>query len=352
MNKFAFRFVIPFLAGGLIIGTAGFFIHLYRTTWSPGRILSPELPRSQVTFSVRLPENHSPLALPVLLRVVKDKNAAFSVNYWRPGRTVFQMPLLVPPIGQRATPPSIRLSLWDSGLYTMTLSDAKTGALVRSTTFKVATPLGLYRNDLVLLILLGLAGYLSGRLAFDSLPLLAERLRGLSNRKILFSSLATGGLLLMFSTVVLSPKTAAPVHDIKTTGFHESEGRANAPRMLLPIFPSGGKESGSYLILRHRLDSWLRYGQDLTFFEGPVDRSGTHRAFILPPDDGDYRLSFWTVKEETVTLQHVTVRAIPVSPGFPVGLFLGLTLFSSAFFLLAVTGSRRAISGAMTERLR
>ena len=357
MTKSIFRPLLPLLTGVLIIAGAGILIHLYRSTWVPGPLISPVLPRAQHSFSVNLPENRSDRPLPLLLRVVKTGNAFLSVAYWPVGRTVFQMPVLAPPA--RTGQPdagTLRLALWDPGRYTVTFEDGRTGSPVQSVSIRVAAPLGLFRNDLILMLLLGAAGYLSGRMALSSLPMLPVFSRLSSVRRWLFPSLLSFAtlLILLAGPPVRDGSATGPTAGTSPTrsGFLESEGRSDAPRMLLPLGHRDRPDSGGYLSLRHRLDSWLRFGQDLTFFEGPVDTGSPRRAFILPPDDGRYRLSLWTGEKGVLTLNRSIVSAIPVSPAFPLGLFTGLTLFASSFFLLGFTRNLPAPLASPAERLR
>ena len=351
MTKSFFRALIPLLTGGLIIAAAGTLIHLYRSTWTPGPLVSPVLPRSQVSFSLRLPENSTAGPIPLLLRVVKTKSAFLSVAYWPVGRTVFQMPVLDPPAGPGQPPQTLRLALWDPGRYTVTFEDGRTGLPIRSFALRVAAPLGLYRNDLILLIVLAVAGYLSGRMALSSLPLLPGLSRLAAFRKGLFPGLLAAGTLLILSAPHSFHAGPPRAKETAQTGFHESEGQGDAPRMLLPLGDKTAPESGGYLVLRHRLDSWLRFGQDLTLFEGPVETASPGRAFILPPDDGRYRLSLWSGENGTLLLTHSTLSAIPVSPPFPMELFSGLTLFSLSFFLLGFTRVSPAPRTPVAERL-
>ncbi|MCL5284294.1 MAG: hypothetical protein M1313_00810 [Nitrospirae bacterium] len=354
MIKSFFRFLLPLLTGTLIIAAAGVMIHLYRSTWSTGSLTSPVLPRAQISFSVHLPDNRSGQPQALLLRVVKTGNAFLSVSYWHVGRTVFQMPVLDPPAQAGEHPQSLRLALWDPGRYTLTFADDRTGNPVQSFSLRVATPLGLYRNDLILFLLLGIAGYMSGRMAIASLPTFSISSRIFSLRKTLFLGLLSGGVFLILLATPLVSRGPTPAKETPRAGLLESEGRADAPRMVLPL-PAGpaGKsaDEGGFLVLRHRLDSWLRFGQDLTFFEGPVDRSSSHRAFILPPDDGRYRLTLWTGEAAKLSFHRSAISAIPVSPGFPLGLFSGLTLFASSFFLLGFTRVFRPTPKTTAERL-
>ena len=361
VTKSFFRPLLPLLTGVLIIATAGTLIHLYRSTWVSGPLISPVLPRAQFSFSVRLPENRTGSPLPLLLRVVKTGNSFLSVAYWPVGRTVFQMPVLAPPApAGHPEIRTIRLALWDPGRYTVTFEDGRTGSPVQSTSIRVAAPLGLYRNDLILLVLLGVAGYLSGRLALSSLPVLPGLSRLASFRRWLFPFLLAGATILILSAgPPLHPGSATgPQSAISSggspagTGFLESEGRSDAPRMILPLEHGTDRASGGYLSLRHRLDSWLRFGQDLTLFEGPVDTGSPRRAFILPPDDGRYRLSLWTGEKGVLTLRRTVVSAIPVSPAFPLALFTGLTLFAFSFFLLGFTRNLSVPFASPAERLR
>lgn len=350
MIKSAFRLLLPLFTGALIIAAAGILVNTYRNTWTPGTQVSPVLPRAQVSFAVRLPKNPSGEPRPLLLRVVKTGNAPLSVSYWHAGRTVFQMPVLDPPSRKGEPPQSLRLALWDPGVYTLTFEDARTGNPVRSFSLRIAAPLGLYRNDLILLFLLALAGYLSGRMAFSFLPPLSGLSRFFSLRKTLFLGLSSAGVLLILLATVYSSR--GPAIESPKTGFLESEGRGDAPRMVLPLPTGKSPGSGGYLVLRHRLDSWLRFGQDLTLFEGAVDTASPRKAFILPPDDGRYRLSLWKGEANLISVNRTVVSAIPVSPVFPLGLFAGLTLLASSFFLLGFTRNSLSSPSAMAERLR
>ncbi len=349
MIKSAIRLLLPLLTGALIIAAAGILVNTYRNTWTPGTQVSPVLPRAQVSFAVRLPENRSGQPLPLLLRVVKTGNAHLSVSYWHAGRTVFQMPVLDPPARTGEAPQSLRLALWDPGLYTLTFEEARTGNPVQSFSLRIAAPLGLYRNDLILLLLLAVAGYLSGRMAFTSLPSFTALSRFFPLRKTLFLALSSAGVILILLATLSSSR--GPAMESSKTGFLESEGRADAPRMLLPLPAGKSPGSGGYLVLRHRLDSWLRFGQDLTLFEGAVDTASPRKAFILPPDDGRYRLSLWTGGANVLSVNRTVVSAVPVSPVLPLGLFAGLTLFASSFFLLGFTRNSLPSRAATTERL-
>jgi hypothetical protein len=345
--------LLPFLSSLLIIFSAGVLIHLYRSTYLAGHLFSPVLPRAQFSFSVSLPENTGSSGRTLLLRVVKHQSAFLSVNYWHVGRTVLQIPIEDLP-NKTKTPNKIRLALWDPGTYMLSFTDTRTGELLRSTTMHVATPLGLYRNDLLLLLVLAVLGYLSGRMALGSFPKLAsfsrppfERL--FASRKILFSGLLGASALLIISVGL--PRTATLSQEPILTGFHESEGRLDAPRMPLLSYPDPGTKSSGYLVLRHRLDSWLRFGQDLTLFEGPVSLGPNPVSFILPPDDGRYRLTLWTPQSGALQSTHWTLRAIPVSPVFPISLFLGLSLFAGAFFLLGLLKQGSEIPHSPAERV-
>jgi len=354
--KSVLRAFLPFVTGVLIISAAGLLIHLYRATYLPGPVLSPALPRAQFSFSVTLPdnfENNGPAGRTLLLRVIKNRSAFLSVSYWHSGRTVFQIPVLDLP---RTTgkPNTIRLALWDPGTYTLSFTDAATGAPVLSKEIRVATPLGLYRNDLFLLTLLALFGYFSGRLALGSLPGLPLATHPRISRIVPFGRFIFGGLLTASVLLILSvglPRSTSPAHEPVREGFHESEGRIDAPRMRLIDQKTAGEGSG-YLVLRHRLDSWLRFGQDLTLFEGPVDLRTPHAAFILPPDDGRYRLTLWSQRSGELVPVHRTIRAIPVSPAFPFSLFAGLSLFAGAFFVLGVLRQDRSLPHTPAERFR
>lgn len=341
--------LLPLISGLLILSATGILIHLYRSTYLPGPVVSPALPRAQFSFSVSLPNNPGHSDRTLLLRIVKDKSAFLSVNYWHIGRTVLQIPLL--DLSQKKSPDKIRLSLWDPGTYTMSFSDAKSGEPVQNTTIHIATPLVLYRNDVFLLLALAILGYVSGRMALSSFfpPVRPRFARILGSRKLLFSGLLTISLLLVLSVGL--PRTATPVHEQARYGFHESEGRLDAARMPLLPFQAGMTGQSGYLVLRHRLDSWVRFGQDLTLFEGPVSLDPKYRSYILPPDDGHYRMTLWTQESGTLVSIHRSLQAIPVSPSFPFSLFLGLSLFSGAFFLLGILRQGKELPHASEERV-
>jgi hypothetical protein len=343
------RALLPLISGLLILTAAGILIHLYRSTYLPGPVVSPALPRAQFSFSVSLPDNPGQSDRTLLLRIVKNKSAFLSVNYWHIGRTVLQIPVLDLP--QATSHNKIRLSLWDPGTYTLSFSDAKSGEPVQSTTIHIATPLGLYRNDVFLLLALAILGYVSGRMALGSfIPSVHPWFsRIFASRKLLFSGLLAVSLLLVLSVGL--PRTAPPVHEQVREGFHESEGRLDAARMPLLSFQTEMNERSGYLVLRHRLDSWLRFGQDLTLFEGPVSLDPKYGSYILPPDDGRYRMTLWAQKSGTLVPTHRTLRAIPVSPPFPLSLFLGLSLFSGAFFLLGLLRQGTELPHASEERV-
>lgn len=348
--KPALRTLFPLISGVLILASAGVMIHLYRSTYSSTPWVKPALPRAQFSFTLALPENRSEEARTFLLRVVKNRGSLLSVNYWPSGRTVFQVPVLdIPSSGKSGH--SVRLALWDPGSYTISFTDMTTGAPVKSLSLRVASPLGLYRNDLILLAVLAVAAYFSGKMARSSwsgdplsLPATASRVLFSSRgRVLLFSGILLAGLAAMaFSGLSRAP---ALLPGLPHEGFHESEGRPDAPEMTLPVvsglLPSG---SSGLLVIRHRLDSWLRFGQDLTLFDGPVTLASGQRSFLLPPDDGRYRLTLWEDRTRTLSETRRTLRALPVSPPFPTILFSGLTLFSGAFFILGLLGSTRKVS--------
>ena len=362
MTKSLMRGLLPLLTGLAILTATGLLVHLYRSTWTPGLETEPRIPRAQTTFTLRLPapppSPQGPLShdWPLVLSVVKESRAPLSVAYWPAGRTVLRMPVVVPVVSPGAPPASVRLVLWDPGLYRLTFTDPAIGRTIETLPLRVMAPLVLFRNDLLLLLALGVAGYLSGRsvrgtgllslrpsrkAASGETPPSSALDRLLSRRRSLSGLLLLAGILLISlaprpsSSGALSPTATLP------GGTAESEGRRTAPRM--PLFdptklPPGSSSGKGYLVLSHRMDSWAAYGHDLTLFAGPVDGRLLSTAFILPPDDGRYRLHLWTTDSQGRLVSMRTVsRAIPVSPAFPVWLFSGLALISMAFFILGAT---------------
>ena len=376
MTKSLMRGLLPLLTGLVILTATGLLVHLYRSTWSPGLETEPRIPRAQTTFTLRLPtpppspQGSLSQDWPLVLSVVKESDAPLSVAYWPAGRTVLRMPVVVPLLSPGAPPASVRLVLWDPGRYQLTLTDPATGRTVETLPLHVMAPLILFRNDLLLLLALGVAGYFSGRSVRGTGLLSHMPSRGssseqspqpstfdrlLSRRRTLSASLLLTGILMIAlaprpsSSGALSPTATLP------GGTAESEGRRTAPRMplldptKLPPSLSSGK---GYLVLSHRMDSWAAYGHDLTLFAGPVDGRLLSRAFLLPPDDGRYRLHLWTTdsKGRLVSMRTVS-RAIPVSPAFPVWLFSGLALISLAFFILGATTPAVRSPATPLERL-
>ena len=361
MAKSLIRGFLPLLTGLTILAAAAILVHLYRSTWTPGPLTDPRIPRAQTTFSLRLPSPPPPRQgqvsadWPLVLRVVKEGSAPLSTHYWPAGRTVLQMPVLVPVGSPGAAPSSVRLALWDPGRYRLTLADPATGRTVEALPLHVMAPLILFRNDLLLLLALGAAGYLSGRSVRGMRIFSESRLRPparggirnpsrfdlpLSRRTVSMAVLLAGILLVAFG-----PRSGSSA-DLSPTGRDgggtaESEGRRNAARM--PLFdlstlPPGSPAGKGYLLLNHRMDSWAAYGRDLTLFSGPVDVQELSLAFLLPPDDGRYRLHLWETDAagRLVTIRTVS-RALPLSPAFSVWLFSGLVLISLAFFILGAT---------------
>ncbi|MGC8529737.1 MAG: hypothetical protein ACP5OP_06010 [Leptospirillia bacterium] len=378
MIKSLIRGLLPFVIGLVILTATGLFVHLYRSTWTPGPQTEPRIPRAQTTFTLRLPvPSATPQGQPVqdwplVLNVVKKSSAPLSVAYWPVGRTVLRMPLVVPAGLPGSPPSSVRLVLWDPGRYTLTLTDPATGRTVETLPLQVIAPLVLFRNDLFLLLALAVAGHLSGRFIrgagilsppapegrpFRNSPFGPGGLsRLLSRRKTLSATLLLAGILL----VAFAPRPQASGPDSPAAmgpgGTAESEGRRDAARM--PLFdrttlPPGTPAGKGYLLLSHRMDSWAAYGHDLTLFSGPVDARNLSEAFLLPPDDGRYRIHLWETDSagHLVTIRTVS-RAIPVSPAFPVWLFSGLALISLAFFLLGATTPAVRSPATPLERLR
>jgi hypothetical protein len=270
------------------------------------------------------------------------------------------MPLVVPAAAPGSPPSSVRLVLWDPGRYTLTLTDPATGRTVESLPLHVMAPLVLFRNDLFLLLALGVAGYLSGRSVRGAGILASPRPGGLTllltRRKVLSASLLLAGILMV--AFAPRPEGTAPQSPaaVGLGGTAESEGRKAAERMPLfdrPPLPPGSPAGKGYLLLSHRMDSWAAYGHDLTIFSGPVDTGRLSKAFLLPPDDGRYRVHIWETDPagHLVTIRSVS-RAIPVSPAFPVWLFSGLALISLAFFLLGATTPAVRSPATPLERLR
>ena len=369
LTKSLIRGLLPLVTGLVILAATGLLVHLYRSTWDPGPQTEPRVPRAQTTFSLRLPDSSAPSQSqpsratrdwPLLLDVVKDRSAPLSVAYWPTGRTVLRMPLVVPAAATGSPPSSVRLVLWDPGRYTLTLTDPATGRTVETLPLHVMAPLLLFRNDLFLLLALGVAGYLSGRSVRGAGILASPGPGGLahlmSRRKLLSATLLLAGILMV--AFAPRPQGAGPPSPTATGsgGTAESEGRRDAARM--PLFdrttlPPGSPEGKGYLLLSHRMDSWAAYGHDLTLFSGPVDIGRLSEAFLLPPDDGRYRAHIWETDPagHLVTIRSVS-RAIPVSPAFPVGLFSGLALISLAFFLLGATTPAVRSPATPLERLR
>ncbi len=369
LTKSLIRGLLPLVTGLVILAATGLLVHLYRTTWDPGPLTEPRVPRAQTTFTLRLP---SPSALPqgqpsrppgdwpLVLGVVKKSSAPLSVAYWPVGRTVLRMPLVVPAAAPGSPPSSVRLVLWDPGRYTLTLTDPATGRTVESLPLHVMAPLVLFRNDLFLLLALGVAGYLSGRSVRGAGILASPRPGGLTllltRRKVLSASLLLAGILMV--AFAPRPEGTAPQSPAAgvSGGTAESEGRKAAERMPLfdrPPLPPGSPAGKGYLLLSHRMDSWAAYGHDLTIFSGPVDTGRLSKAFLLPPDDGRYRVHIWETDPagHLVTIRSVS-RASPVSPAFPVWLFSGLALISLAFFLLGATTPAVRSPATPLERLR
>ncbi len=357
MTKTMIRGSLPFLTGLLILAATGILVHLYRSTWAPGSQTEPRIPRAQSTFSLRLPapparQGQPANEWPLVLRVVKESSDPLSVAYWPAGRVVLQMPVVVPAASPGAPPSSIRLALWDPGHYTLTLSDPATGRTIEKLPLHVMAPLSLFRNDLLLFLALGVAGYLSGR-SVRGIQILhpasgrektGKTLRlalPVSRRKAFSAALLLAGILL----VAFAPRSGSSsvVNPAESPGKEtaEAEGRRDAGRMLLynpAALPPGSPSGKGYLLLSHRMDSWTSYGHDLTLFSGPVDSHELSQAFLLPPDDGRYRMHLW----ETDTTGHLASirmvsRATPVSPAFPVWVFSGLAMISLAFFILGAT---------------
>ena len=376
LTKSLIRGLLPLVTGLVILAATGLLVHLYRSTWTPGPQTEPRIPRAQTTFTLRLPTpSASPQGRlsgdwPLVLSVVKESSAPLSVAYWPVGRTVLRMPLVVPAGLPGSSASSVRLVLWDPGRYTLTLTDPATGRTVETLPLHVMAPLVLFRNDLFLLLALGVAGYLSGRsvrgAGILAPPASPGRLFGntspgsggflllFSRRKTLSASLLLAGILL----IAFAPRTHGTLSPaaMGAGGTAESEGRRTAARMPLfdrSLLPPGTPVEKGYLLLSHRMDSWAAYGHDLTLFSGPVDARNLSEAFLLPPDDGRYRVHLWETDPagHLVTLRTVS-RAIPVSPAFPVWLFSGLALISLAFFLLGATTPAVRSPATPLERLR
>lgn len=360
MTKSLLRGLLPLLTGIAVLAAAGLLVPLYRSTWTAGPGIEPRIPRAQTTFSVRLPALPSggPDHRSLLLRAIKESSDPLSVGYWPSGRTVFQMPVAIAPPDPGKPPASVRLVLWDPGRYQITFSDPTTQRLVETLPVHVVAPLTLYRNDVLLLLLLGGAGYLSGR--FVRLPAPEGQKKGGSapsfirhRSAVATAALLAGLLLVLMERPLPAPRTPLPSLSGGPGGTYESEGRKDAARMPIPLSLGPGQSPEGFLVLRHRLDSWVAYGHDLTLFSGPVDLRLGSRAYLLPPDDGRYRLTLWTSDGtgRLLPLRQVA-RALPVSPAFPLGLFLGFSLFSLAFFFLGATPPAVRVSRTPLERFR
>lgn len=364
MTKSLLRGLLPLLTGIAVLTSAGILVHLYRSTWTAGPDIEPHLPRAQTTFSVRLPTLPAggPTHRSLLLRAVKESSDPLSVGYWPSGRTVFQMPVAIPPPDLGKPPASVRLVLWDPGRYEITFSDPTTQLTVETLPVHVVAPLTLYRNDVLLLLFLGVAGYLSGRFVRAPSPEGLRKDKSTPSGKsplirhrsaVAATALLAGLLLVLLEHSLPAPRTPLSTLTGGLGGTYESEGRKDAARMPIPLSSGPGQSPEAFLVLRHRMDSWAAYGHDLTLFAGPVDLRLGSRAYLLPPDDGRYRLTLWTSDStgRLLALRQVT-RALPVSPAFPLGLFLGFSLFSLAFFFLGVTPPAVRASRTPLERFR
>ncbi len=347
-------FFLPFLLSLAILFGLGLSVHLYRAVYEPGVYFAPATPKAQRSFSFNVPAERlgaSP-GTTLLLTIRKTRNSFGSTRYWHEGKDVLSVPLRVSSCGV-----CIRLALWDPGTYDVRLSD-QTGHQVFTSPLQMIAPLALYRDDLILIVLIVFLSWGSGAYAAGLLSPILPSVKGGGRLKVRLGVLALWvmalGLIFMPypRTPDPTPSDRAALSSGSSSGGQgastmESEGRPDA-RPLSLASPSPAFQSG-YLTIRHHMDSWAEYGRTLTMFEGPVGVMNKKSAFFLPPDDGRYFVNLWSPGGADQGLQNTrwVVRSIPVSPPFPVGLFSGLALFSLGGFLwgLLIRGTRGRLPG-------
>ncbi|MDA8059700.1 MAG: hypothetical protein M0Z37_05055 [Nitrospiraceae bacterium] len=333
--------VLPMIFSVLIISALVLSVHFYRMSYAPGVNFSPLTPKSQRSFSFNVSKDHLP-DLPggtLFLKIRKEKGSFGSASYWHSGKTVFSVPLRISSCGI-----CIRLALWDPGIYRITLSDPS-GRQVFSSPLRVIAPLALYRDDLVLIFLTVFLSWGSGKLAASVLgevkPCLTSSLQQKIRLVILAAGLMALGLIFIpypemkehhFPLISSMPAGTVPDKGVVASA-PESEGRSEANP--LPLSPLEANGSPGYLTIRHHMDSWTEFGRTLTIFEGEVGILGSKNSFFLPPDDGRYFLSLWSIASSGRSLvdTHWALRSIPVSPPIPLALLSGLALFSLSGFL-------------------
>ncbi len=351
MKKILFT-SLPVFAALLVLALLALSIHSYRNSFAPGAYADPAEPRLQSPVTIRIPETRLPQQSEgadntFLLEVVKERAAPFSTHYWPDGETILSIPVSSSKQGIR-----LRLSLWDAGSYLVSLRDPLGTKTILSFPIVVRTPLRLYRNDLILAVLIGILAWASGRIARGFAPV-ETRLFSVKTipGRILFPLLLTSGMLLTgFSLSLpggnLRHLTAGETSSAVSDATQETEGRSGIhPVRLFPEAPRS-RQGGGLLVIRHRLDSWSDYGRIATLFEGIVPDKFHSQAFLLLPDDGRYRLTLWSPGKKqdmtgTLVRSDWIVRAFPSSPPFPKALFAGMTLFSIAFFLKGISYNPR-----------